>query len=499
MDYVIGIDLGTSGVKCLLVDENGVILGSESCRYTPEFGSNGYVEQEPSVWWENTKEAVKKLLNKFPEAKNNVKALSCSGQMHSSVFLDNDGNVIRKAILWNDTRTTKQVNEIYEKTGGLDKLLKMSYNKALEGFTLPKILWLRENEEDNYKKVNKVIMPKDYINYMLTGKIATEVSDAAGTLLFDVKNKVWSKELADILNIDISILPEVLNSTDVVGTVKDEMSNELCLKKDAVVIAGGADNSCAAVGNGVLKKGQAVVSIGTSGTVVAYLDDISAEVTGDIHLFNYSIVNSLYAMGCMLCAGESLNWFKRTFAEDKSFEDLNVFAEKSPAGSKGVVFLPYLFGERCPYSNSDARGVFFGISGETGFGEMVRAVMEGVAFGIRDLFELVNNFTDVKEVFITGGGAKSDVWGQIISDVLDRELNILNVEEGPSFGAAVIALVGAKIVGSFEEAMNKSVKIIKTVKPGNNKNIYCEFAKVYKALYEANKDNFKLLQEKLRR
>ncbi len=495
MNYVLGIDLGTSGVKCILVSEEGNILGSASKSYKPDFGKNGFVEQDPSVWWNGTKEAIKSIVALYPETKGKIKALSCSGQMHSSVFLDKDGNVIRKAILWNDTRTTPQIKEIYEKANGLDNVLSMVYNKALEGFTLPKILWLRENEPDNFSRVSKVIMPKDYINYMLTGNIKTEVSDAAGTLLFDVKNSCWSNEMLDKMNLSGDILPEVLQSTGVVGEVSDELCDELGFAEGSKVIAGGADNSCAAVGNGVISKGQAVLSVGTSGTAVGYLDSINNKVTGDVHLFNYSMPDSLYAMGCMLCAGEALNWLKRTFFDDVSFDELNALADKTPAGSNGIIFLPYLFGERCPYSDPNARGVFFGISGASGKGEMIRAVMEGVAFGLKDLFSLVTDFVDVNELYITGGGAKSKVWGQIIADIVNRELNVLNIEEGPSFGAALIALVGSGICPDFETAKSKSVKIIKTIKPSQNAEKYEKIHKLYTELYKTNAEMFKKIQE----
>lgn len=495
MKYVIGIDLGTSGVKCLLVSEEGTILGSSSKSYTPDFGKNGFVEQDPARWWESTKEALKSLIGSFPKARGNIAAISCSGQMHSSVFLDKDKNVIRKAILWNDTRTTPQTEEIYEKAGGLEKVLEKVYNKALEGFTLPKILWLKENEPSNFEKVYKVIMPKDYINYMLTGNIKTDVSDAAGTLLFDVKNSKWSLDMAKAMDLDPGILPEVIQSTDVVGKVRPGISKELGLSEDTKVIAGGADNSLAAIGNGVIKKGQAVLSVGTSGTAIAYLDGIAGKVTGDIHLFNYSMPGSLYAMGCMLCAGEALNWLKRTFLSDSSFDEINALADRAPAGSGGVVFLPYLFGERCPYSDANARGMFFGISGGTSAGDMIRSVMEGVAFGLKDLFSLVKKFADVNELYITGGGAKSKVWGQIISDVVQRELKVLNIEEGPSFGAALIALVGAGICPDFETAKGKSVKVIKTIKPSENVSKYKELYEIYRELYAANKDVFSKLEK----
>lgn len=493
MKYVIGIDLGTSGVKCLLVDADGNILDNCVVSYKPDFLEGGYVEQDPIVWWESTTKALKLLIEKNPAAKGNIFALSTSGQMHSSVFLDESNNVIRKAILWNDTRTTKQTEEIYEKTKTKENLLSMVYNLALEGFTLPKILWLRENEPENFKKLNKVVMPKDYINFMLSGSLVTEVSDAAGTLLFDVKNNCWSKEMLTLLDLDAKILPEVLPSTGVVGKIKEELYEELGLNIDAKIIAGGADNSCAAVGNGVTKKGSAVVSVGTSGTVVGFLDGINSEVTGKVHLFNYSLEQSFYAMGCMLSAGESLNWLKRTLFEDLTFEDLNSLAEKSPVGSKNLIFLPYLYGERSPHNDPNARGVFFGLNSSTEKGDLIRAVMEGVAFGLKDLYTSVCEFTELDEVYITGGGAKSNIWGQIISDILNTPLKILNISEGPSFGAALIALVGSGICEDFESAKGKSVSVLKTITPSQNAEKYKKYYEIYKQLYKANKELFKQL------
>lgn len=494
MKYVIGIDLGTSGVKCILLSENGNIIDSTSVKYKPDFIENGFVEQEPYIWWKKTKEALSILINKNSHLKENIDAISCSGQMHSSVFLDSNGNSIRKAILWNDTRTTKQVKEICDLCINIDNIISKVYNIPLEGFTLPKILWLKENENDNFKKLSKVIMPKDYINYMLTGNIYTDISDASGTLMFDVKNLCWSNEILELVKLDASILPEVLESTDLVGTIKNEIANDLGISSRIKIIAGGADNSCAAVGNGITSKGKAVISIGTSGTVIAYLDNIPSNLKGNVHLFNYSIPNSFYAMGCMLCAGESLNWLKRNIFENISFNELNNLARNIPAGSNGVIFLPYLFGERNPYNDSNARGVFFGLSGSTGKGEIIRSVMEGVGFGIKDLLNIVLDFTDINEIYITGGGAKSDIWGQIISDIIQYRINILNIEEGPSFGAGLIALVGSEIQKDFNFTKEDTIKIIKTITPGNNTEKYSKIYKIYNELYKSNKHIFEQLK-----
>jgi xylulokinase len=491
MRYIIGLDLGTNSVKALLL-KGTEILGSRSVSYTPDYPEAGFVEQDPQVWWDAAYEAIKNCITAFPEARGQVTAIAASGQMHSSVFLDSTGRVIRKAILWNDTRTSAEIEEIYAATGGKAKMLEYVSNRALEGFTLPKILWLRRHEPENFALVSQVIMPKDYINYKLTGRVATEVSDAAGTVLFDVKQNTWSEPLLNRLKLDKSILPEVLNSTDTVGTVLPGLAEELGLSNDTSrhvqVIAGGADNSCAGLGNGLTERGQTVVSIGTSGTVVTVLDKVEGRITGDVHLFNYSYPGKYYAMGCMLCAGESLEWLK-TIIPVASFDEFNAMAEKSPAGSRGLVFLPYLFGERCPVADPNARGIFFGLSSQTGRNELVRSVMEGVAFNIRAMFELVLAFTPVKDVYITGGGAKSRIWGQILADVLNTELKVLNMEEGPALGAALIAGVGSGSFESFEAAKKKILKVTRVITP-HEEPAYERNYRLFLQIYDANRKLF---------
>ena len=498
MDYVLGIDLGTGSVKSVVMSGEGKIVSQKSVDYTPDFGDGGFVEQQPSVWWESTVEAVKAAVSEAKGICGGIKisALACSGQMHSSVFLDCDGNVIRPAILWNDTRTTKQVAEIYTLSGGESNVLEYVQNHVFEGFTLPKILWLRENEPDNYARVSKVIMPKDYINYMLTGNIRTDFSDAAGTVLFDVAAREWSGGMIRAAGIDAAILPEAVESTAAVGTVKARLAEELGLSAETKVIAGGADNSCAAVGNGAVSKGQAVISVGTSGTVVAFLDRMPDKTDGRVHLFNYSYPGSFYAMGCMLSAGESLNWLRRNVMNDLSFEEFSAMAELAPAGSRGLVFLPYLFGERCPYNDAGARGVFFGLSSQTGREELVRSVFEGVAYNLRAMFGLVTEFTEINELYITGGGAKSEVWGQITADVLNRELLVLDSSEGPGFGAAMIAGVGCGMFGSFKEAKNMAVKVGRRISPNLESHaVYNKYYDIFIGLYKANREIFAKLKD----
>lgn len=491
MRYAIGVDLGTSGVKVLLASEDGNICADATANYSPDLPHNGWSEQDPEVWWSATVDAIAKLIESYPLARGNITALACSGQMHSSVFLDDRGNVIRKAILWNDTRTTPQVAEIY-KTISKEELLENVYNLALEGFTLPKLLWLRNNEPENYKKIDKMIMPKDYINFRLTGVCATDQSDGAGTLLYDVANHCWSEKLINALGIDKNILPPVLNSTDVVGTAIGEITE--LLGTNCQVVAGGADNSCAAVGSGMSHEGQGIISIGTSGTVIACLNSLTKKADGSVHLFNYSVPNTLYAMGCMLSAGECLNHLKRTFFENISFRDMDKLAEKSPVGSKGLIYLPYIFGERTPHNDPNARGVFFGISGASSQGDFIRSLLEGVAFGIREMYENVAKFTNIQEFTLTGGGAKSYLWSQIIADVMNKPLKINSVSEGPSLGAVFLAMTGNGMCGNLDEIQSAVLKCDKIVYPSPDSNKYEPYYKIYKELYRTNKAIFAKLK-----
>jgi len=490
MNQIIGLDIGTNSVKAMMLAE-GKILGQTSVGYNPDYLGDGFVEQDPGVWWDATCQALRDITTAHP---GHVAAIAASGQMHSSVFLDEAGNVVRNAILWNDTRTTPQVAQIVKAAEGESALLKMVYNRALEGFTLPKILWLRDNEPANFDRVRKVIMPKDYINYRLTGRIATDASDGAGTMLLDVPNRKWSAELLAKVGLSADLLPEVLESVDVVGKVQPDMAAKLGLSPETLVIAGGADNSCAAIGNGATQVGQTIVSIGTSGTVVTMLDKVPGDITGDVHLFNYSYPGKFYAMGCMLCAGESLNWL-RGIVQVTDFDEFNILAEQAAPGAGGVIFLPYLFGERCPYPDPAAKGVFFGLSNTTTRADMVRAVMEGVAYNVRAMYEMVAEFTPITDIYITGGGAKSDIWGRIIASALGRPITVLNIEEGPAFGAALIAGVGAQLFTDFDAAKAQFLKTDRIIEPDCNP-VYQQQFETFKKLYHANRE---LLVEIFRR
>lgn len=496
MNYLLGLDIGTSGVKAILISVDGKIIDTKQRTYPLSSPRSGWTEQNPGDWWQETQKVIAEIIQKNPVDSARIKALSLSGQMHSSVFLDKNREVIRPAILWSDTRTSKQCQEIYNKVGGVKKLINQVSNKALEGFTAPKILWLRENEPANYEKISTLLLPKDYIRYKLTGELATEESDAAGTILYDVKKREWSTEVLKSLNIDKGILPPVLKSIDAAGKVSDEIAKKTGLKAGTPVIAGGADNACGAVGSGIVKEGKVMVSIGSSGVVLAQTNEAVADQEGRIHLFNHANPGSWYLMGVMLSAGMSFSWLKESLYDNQyDYSTLNKKAAETEPGSDGLLFLPYLYGERAPYADADARGVHFGISGEHKVGHFARSVMEGVSFGLKDSLELMRaQEVKINEVRAIGGGSKSKIWQQILADILGEEISLINIEEGPAFGAALIAGVGIGVYNDFKEVEEKIIKVSDKIKPiKENVEIYQNYYQLYQSLYDSLESDFKKL------
>ncbi|MBE3127898.1 MAG: xylulokinase [Candidatus Atribacteria bacterium] len=490
--------MGTSGVKALLISPEGKIISSKTESYPLATPHSGWAEQSPRDWWEATVKVIKETLSHNPIDSKQIKGISLSGQMHSSVFLDEKMEVIRPAILWSDTRTSEQCKEIYAIAGGLDQLIHYVSNPALEGFTAPKILWLKENEPENYKKVKYILLPKDYIRYKLTNERFTEVSDAAGTLLFDVIKKRWSTGLLEKLEINQDLLPPVLNSFDLAGRITKNIAEQTGLKFGTQVVAGGADNACGAVGSGITEEGRVMVSIGSSGVVLAQINHPQADQEGRIHLFNHVCPDSWYMMGVTLSAGMAYEWLeKKLFNHRLSYTKLDQLAEEIEPGSEGLIFLPYLYGERTPHNDANARGVYFGISGKHDQRHFIRSVLEGVTFALKDSLELIKNKgVKIKEIRATGGGAKSRIWQQILADILGEEINLLNAEEGPAFGAALIAGVGIGVYSSFAEAVNRIIKVKKTIVPRiQNNEIYNQYYQLYKKLYYSLKENFKELKE----
>jgi len=490
---LLGIDLGTTGVKLLVLSKEGRVLFRHFEGYKLYTPKPGWSEEKPSEWWNAVLKSIRSAIN-FLGGAHGVTALALSGQMHGSVFLDRKGKVIRPAILWNDTRTFNQRREIEEKIGK-ELLLEEVQNLPLEGFTAPKILWLKENEPGNYDKLWKVLLPKDYINYRLIGRVCTEATDASGTGLFDVVNREWAEDIIEAIGLRMDIFPEVIASVDVVGKVSRRVSELTGINEDCLVIAGGADNACGALGAGVIAEGQMLISIGSSGVIfLPTSNPQKRDPLGRLHFFSHA-GNLWCNMGVTLSAGLSLKWFKEVFGESEvsmskvtgrdAYDLLLDEAQSTPLGSEGVYYLPYLNGERTPHMDAKARGVFFGISLRHKKGHFVRSILEGVAYSMRDSIEIARTYgLKIVDARVVGGGTKSGFWVQIISDILNIRVSVLSTNEGPAFGAGILAAVGSKSYEDLEEAVKAVVKPLNSVDPiSENVRKYEERYQLYKELY----------------
>ncbi|MCX5777344.1 MAG: xylulokinase [Candidatus Firestonebacteria bacterium] len=504
MKYLIGIDVGTSGTKVILIDVNGKLIAKDLQEYALYTPRPGWAEQQPSDWW---KAAVKGIKNVIKDVNvSDVAAIGLSGQMHGLVALDKNNRVLRPSILWCDQRTVEQC-EYITKTIGAERLKKLVYNPALTGFTAGKILWMRDNEPVLYRKIAKVLLPKDYIRFKLTGKFATEVSDASGMLLLDVKNRRWSKTVLKELNIPESMLAVCFESEEISGHVTSEAAKVTGLKAGTPVGGGGGDQAASAIGCGVVENGIISVTIGTSGVVFAFSDIVKLDKKGRIHTFCHAVKNKWHTMGVMLSAGGALKWFKDTLCKEevalavkKKVDPYDIILqglEKIPPGSENLIFLPYLSGERSPYADPYARGVFMGLGQNHTKKHMTRAVLEGVAFGLRDTVEVMRSLKiPVKEIRVTGGGARSKLWLQILADILGQEVVTVNMTEGGAFGVALLAGVGAGVYEDISKVCKKLIKTKKGAKPNKvNAGIYNKYYKVYRKTYFNLKDEFKELAD----
>lgn len=482
--YYIGIDLGTSAVKGLLIDENGAVLRENSKTYPVFYPRDGWSEQNPEDWFF----AVNRLIDELSDGvEEKIAALSVGGQMHGLVVLDGNDNVVRPCILWNDGRTEKQTRYLNEVVGK-EFLSENTANIAFAGFTAPKLLWIEENEPQNFKKIRKIMLPKDYIAYRLTGSFTTDFSDASGTLFLDVKNKRWSQKMLDILHIDRLMLPELKESYEVIGRIKDGFK-----LKGVLVAAGAGDNAAAAIGTGATTNGATNISLGTSGTVFTSCDKFSVGENNSLHAFCHA--NGKYhLMGCILSAASANKWWIEDILKSKDYEGEVAFA-KEKAGNNGVYFLPYLMGERSPHNDVNARGAFIGMRLDTSRQEMSLAVLEGVAFALRDCVEAARSSgLKISSATLCGGGAKSKLWRRIIADVLGAEIMIPEVEQGPGYGAAILAMVAAGEYSSVEEAVKKIVKVKERVVPDKKGvALYEKKYKTYKSLYPCLKEVFKTM------
>lgn len=502
MSVYLGIDVGTSGTKVLAIREDGTILASGVGEYPCYAPKPLWSEQNPDDWFRAVVETVPDVLAKAGVAGADVKGIGLSGQMHGSVFLDKDDKVVRPAILWNDQRTAKECAEIEAAAGGREKLIEMVANPAMSGFTAPKIVWLRNNEPENFDRVAKVLLPKDEIRRRLTGDYATEVSDASGTLLLDVAGRKWSKPLLAALQLDESLLPTVYESEDITGKLTPEAAEALGLTTDCFVVGGAGDCAAGAVGNGIVRPGVLSTSLGTSGVVFVHSDELKFDKLGRVHTFCHAVRGKWHMMGVTLSAAGSLQWFRNALCmelhEKAKAEGVDVYdlltaeAAKTPVGADGLFFLPYLSGERTPHADPNARGCFVGLTLAHDRGRMTRSILEGVCYSLRESIDIFRSLgVPIDEIRASGGGAKSPFWRQIQADVFGANVTTLSSEEGPAFGVALLAAVAGGEYANVQEACGATIKRVSEVAPDDDaQKAYDAAFPVYQKLYQSLKADF---------
>lgn len=501
MPYLLGIDVGTSGTKTILVDHRGKLVGKAVGEYPLYSPRPGWTEQEPEDWWQATVATVREVLAKTGVKSDRIAGVGLSGQMHGSVFLDQAGQVIRPAILWNDQRTAAQCESITAAVGK-KRLVAETCNPVLTGFQAPKIVWLRENERDSYERVRQVLLPKDFVRYRLTGEFATEVSDASGTALFNVPERRWSETVLSRIDLPREWFPRVHESPEVTGVITPAVAELTGLKAGTPVVGGGGDQAAGGIGNGIVESGAVSCTTGTSGVVFAHLDAPLMDPKLRTHTFCHAVPGKWHVMGVMLSAGGSLRWLRDTvFGQEKSvseqlgvdpYELMTAEAARVPPGSEGLIFLPYLTGERTPYPDPDARGVFFGLGLNHDRRHLARAVLEGVAYGLRDSFELIATLgVEMPQVRVSGGGARSRLWRQIQADVTGREMCVINVDEGAAFGAALLAGVGSGIYADVVTACRETIRVVDALPPDTIAMArYASGYEVYQSLYGVLRASF---------
>lgn len=474
MSYYLGIDIGTSGTKTLLINEGGRILAEATANYPCYHPRPLWSEQDPEDWWKATVKTVRAVVRKAEVKKAEVRAIGLSGQMHGSVFLDRHGKVLRRALLWNDQRTAAECDEIEQRAGGRKQLIKMVANPALTGFTAPKILWLRNHEPRKFDKTKHILLPKDDVRRRMTGELATDVSDASGMLLLDVAKRDWSKKLLSRLELDADLFARCYESEEVTGQLTSAAARTLGLTTECLVVGGAGDCAANAVGTGVVKSGILSTSIGTSGIMFVHSDKVEIDPAGRLHTFCHAVHGKWHMMGVSLTAGGSLQWFvEQLCAEvgrgngtrEDPYQVLNREANQIAAGSEGLNFLPYLAGERTPHADPDARGCFVGLTLKHTRGHLARAIMEGVTYAMRDSLEIIRQMgVPVRQVRASGGGAKSRLWRQLQADVFGKNVVTINAEQGPAFGVALLAAVGSGAFKNVAEACAATIKVVSETK-----------------------------------
>lgn len=505
MKYTLGIDLGTSGTKTVLFDENGRAVASATVEYPLLQPQNGWAEQRPEDWWMAAQSTIRTVIGDSGVDAADIAGLGISGQMHGLVLLDEAGQVLRPAILWCDGRTQAECDEITRRVGGRERLIQLSANPALTGFTAGKILWVRRHEPEVYARVRHMLLPKDYVRYMLTGELYAEMSDASGTNLLNVSGRCWSEEMLKALDIDPALLPPLLESCDKAGVVTAQAAALTGLKAGTVVAAGAGDNMAAAIGTGVARAGKAFTTIGTSGVVFAHSDSVQIDPAGRVHTFCAAVPGAYTVMSCTLSAGLSLKWYRDTFcqAEIQAAAEMNTDpyvlmneqAAQSPIGANRLMYLPYLMGERSPLLDSNARGAFIGLSAMHTRKDLLRAVMEGVIYSQRQNLDVLRGMNVVPETMLAcGGGAKSPFWRQMMADVFGMPVQTLENAEGPALGAAILAGVAAGLYTDIPTACDRLVKARETQMPDAARSAaYEPYYQLYRGLYPALKDSYAAL------
>lgn len=495
-NFLLGIDISTTGAKALLIDAAGAVVGSATTPLALSTPRPLWSEQNPVDWWTGIVQSIRQVLAETRTGGADIAAIGLTGQMHGLVLMDAGGEVLRPAILWNDQRTGAQCDEIRARLGK-SRLIQITGNDALTGFTAPKVLWVQENEPEVYARGRHILLPKDYVRFKLTGEYAMDKADGAGTTLFDLKTRNWSPEVLAALGIPADWLPPTFEGPEITGQVSAVAAAATGLVAGTPVVGGGGDQAAQAVGVGAVQPGIIALTLGTSGVVFAATEAPLIEPEGRLHAFCHAVPGRWHFMGVMLSAAGSLQWYHDTLAPDVSFDALTAEAAAVEPGSEGLFFLPYLTGERTPHPDPLARAAWVGLTLRHGRAHMTRAVLEGVAYGIKDSFTLIQNagLGDIRQVRISGGGAKSDLWRQIMADVLGVELVTVNTTEGAAFGAALLAGVGAGIWKDVDAACNAAITITGQTLPSAQTGAYQRFYPRYQALYPALAPEFRAIAE----
>lgn len=492
MNYLLGIDISTTGAKALITDPSGCVLGTASTEYPLSTPQPLWSEQDPQDWWNAIVNSIRNVLKFTGVSSEDIISIGLTGQMHGLTLLDKAGQVLRPAILWNDQRTAAECDEIRSIVGE-STFISISGNNALTGFTAPKILWVRNHEPEIYNRIAHILLPKDYVRYQLTGEYAIDCADGSGTVLFDLKQRNWSKELISALSIDPSWLPKAFEGTQITGVITAEAALLTGLKAGTPVVGGGGDQAAQAVGVGAVDPGIVALTLGTSGVVFAATDEPFIEPNGRMHAFCHALPNRWHLMGVMLSAAGSLKWYRDTFSPGTDYDSLLAPITEIVIGSEGLYFLPYLSGERTPYPDPYARGAFVGLTLRHTFAHCTRALIEGISFGLKDSFELMKSVgvSDIKQVRISGGGSRSPIWRQILADIFDVELVTVNTSEGAAFGAALLAGVGTGVWQTAHDACSQTISLTGNTSPIlTNVLQYKDHYAMYNSLYPTLKDTF---------